>query len=92
MYNMLNLVPSIFPGVRAIKLFKKSIEVTNSTNPLIMTKNITLVMVDCCCPPTIRAAAHCVSVASLLAASCVSPSPITFGGLIHVITEIYEDC
>jgi hypothetical protein len=87
---MLNLIAAgatyLFPGGRALKLVKDGINVTNSTNPLILTKNITLVVVDCCAPPPLRLAAHCV------AASVVSPNPVTIGSAIHVVTEIYENC
>ena len=47
---MLNLITTgvtyLFPGGRALKLVKNGINVTNSTNPLILTKNITLMVVD----------------------------------------------
>ena len=87
---MLDLIAAgatyLFPGGRALKLVKNGINVTNSTNPLILTKNITLIVVDCCTPPPVRLAAHCV------AASVVSPNPVTIGSAIHVVTEIYENC
>jgi len=57
---MLNLITTcatyLFPGGRAIKLVKDGINVTNST--IILTKNITLVVTDCCAPPLLRLAAH----------------------------------
>lgn len=40
----------------------------------------------------IRLAAHCVAAGSLIAASVVSPNPVTIDSAIHVITEIYENC
>ena len=89
---MLNLIAAgatyLFPGGRALKLVKDGINVTNSTNP----KNITLIVVDCCTPPPVRLAAHCVAAGSLIAASVVSPNPVTIGSAIHVVTEIYESC
>jgi len=93
---MLNLIAAgatyLFPGDRALKLVKDGINVANSTNPLILTKNITLVVVDCCTPPPVRLAAHCVSAGSLIAASGISPNPVTIGSAIHVVTAIYENC
>ena len=93
---MLSLIAAgasyLFPGARTIKLFKNGINVTNSTNPLILTKNITLIVVDCCTPPPVRLAAHCVAAGSLIVASVVSPNPVTIGSAIHVITDIYENC
>ena len=93
---MLNLITAsatyLFPCGRALKLVKNGINVTNSTNPLILTKNITLVVVDCCTPPPVRLAAHCVAVGSLVVASIVSPNPVSVGSAIHVVTEIYENC
>ena len=62
---MLNLITAgatyLFPGVRALKLVKDGINVTNSTNPLILTRNITLIVVDCCTPSPVRLTAHCVA-------------------------------
>ena len=93
---MLNLIAAgatyLFPGGWALKLVKDGINVTNSTNRLLLTKNITLVVIDCCAPPPVRLAAHCVAARSLIAASVVSPNPVTIGSTIHVVTEIYENC
>lgn len=50
----------MFPGGRALKLIKNSVNITNSTNPLTLTKNITLTVLDCCAPPPVRLVAHCV--------------------------------
>lgn len=41
----------IFPGGRALKLVKNGVNIINSTNPLQITKNITLTIVDCCALP-----------------------------------------
>ena len=54
----------VFLGGRALKLVKDGIKVTNSTNPLILTKNITFIVVDCCTPPPVRLAAHCIAAGS----------------------------
>jgi len=67
----------MFPGGRALKLVKNGINITNSTNPLQITKNITLTVLDCCAPPPIRLAA---------------PNPVTVGSSIHLISEIYDNC
>ena len=82
----------MFPGGRALKLVKSGISVTNSANPLILTKNITLVVIDCCAPPPLRLAGHCIAAGSLIAASIVAPGPVTVGSAIHIVTEIYENC
>jgi len=93
---MLNLISAganyLFPCGRALKLVKNGINVTNSTNPLTLTKNITLTVVDCCTPPPVRLAVHCVAAGSLIAASAVSPNPVTIGSAIHVVTEIFDIC
>lgn len=82
----------MFPGGRALKLVKNGRNITNSSNPLTLVTNITLTVVDCCCPPPIRLAAHCISAGALIAASVATPNPITIGSSIHVITEIYDNC
>jgi len=93
---MLDLIlrssPYLFPGGRALKLVKNGVNTINSTNPLILTKNITLTVLDCCAPPPLRLAAHCVGVGALITASVVSPNPVTVGSAIHLVTEIYEQC
>ena len=49
-------------------------------------------VVDCYTPPPVRLAAHCIVAGSLIAASAVTPNPVTVGSATHVITEIYENC
>ena len=82
----------LFPAGRSIKLARDAMKVTNSTNPLLLSKNVTLMVVDCCCPPPVKLAAHCLSVGALIGCSIISPNPITVGSAIHSITEIYENC
>ena len=36
----------LFPSGRALKLIKGGVNISNSTNPLILTKDITLTIVD----------------------------------------------
>ena len=81
----------MFPGGRAFKLVRNEVNITNSTNPLILSKNITLTVIDCCTPPPIRLAAHCIGAGALIAASIASPNPVTVGSSIHLITEIYDN-
>ena len=69
-----------------------AINITTSSNPLILTKNITLTVIDCCTPPSVRLAAHCVGTVAVLGASIVSPNPLTVGSALHLVTEIYEQC
>jgi hypothetical protein len=82
----------LFPGGRALKLVKNGVCISNSTNPWVLTKNITLTVFDCCTPPPVRLAAHCVSAGALIAASVASPNPVTVGSAIHLVSEIYENC
>lgn len=93
---MLNLLTQpltyIFPGGRALKLVKDGVNITNSSNPVILAKNITLTVIDCCSPPPIRLAAHCIGATAVLAASVASPNPVTIGSAIHLVTELYEQC
>lgn len=82
----------VFPITRTVKLFQDGLNITNSTNPIAITKNVTLVVIDCCMPPPVRLAAHCVAAGSLIAASVVSPNPFTVGSAISAVTELYENC
>lgn len=93
---MLNLIATaatyLFPGGRALKLVKDGVKISNSTNPLVLTKNITLTVIHCCTPPPVRLVAHCVGAGAVIAASVVSPNPVTIGSAIHLVTDIYENC
>lgn len=82
----------MFPGGRALKLVKNGVNITNSSNPFKLTKNVTVTIVDCCAPPPLRLAAHCIAAGALITASVVSPNPVTIGSSIHIITELYDNC
>lgn len=88
---MLNIIASgvtyIFPGGRMLKLIKNGVNVTNSTNPLILAKNVTLTIVDCCAPRPVSLAFHCVAVSALIGTSIVTPNPVTIGSTIHIIVS-----
>jgi hypothetical protein len=93
MYQIIaGAVTYLFPGGRTLKLIKNGVNITNSTNPLIITKNITLTVIDCCAPPPVRLAFHCSAVVATIGASIVAPNPVTIGSAVHLITEIYENC
>lgn len=84
--------PYMFPCGRALKLIKNGVKITNSTNPLTLTKNVTLTVLDCCAPPPVRLAAHCIGFGATIVASVASPNPVTIGSAIHLATEIYDNC
>ena len=93
MFNLLAAGASyLFPGVRAVKLFKAGTKIANSSNPLVLAKNVSLTVLDCCAPPPVRLTAHCLAAGSLVVVSLVSPNPITSGCALHVISELYEEC
>ncbi len=81
----------LFPNGRALKLVKNDVNITNSTNPLILAKNTTLTVLDCCAFPPVRLAAHCIAAESVIAASVVTSNPVTIGSAVRFVTEIYEN-
>jgi hypothetical protein len=87
-----NYLTYVFPGGRALKLIKNGVNITNSTNPLQIAKNITLTVLDCCVPPPIRLAVHCIGAGGVIVASIASPNPVTIGSAVHLVTEIYDNC
>ena len=87
-----DFVTYMFPGGRVLKLIKNGLNLTNSTNSLQITKNITLTVLDCCAPPLLRLAAHCIGARAIIAASVASPNPVTIGSAIHLVSEIYDNC
>ena len=82
----------VFPGGRALELVKNGVNISNSTNLFVVTKNITLTVLDCCAPPPMRLAAHCIGAVAVIAASVASPNPVTIGSAVHLIAEIYDNC
>ena len=64
-----NYLSYIFPSLRLVKIVKNGINITNSTNPLQVSMNITLTVLDCCAPPPARLAAHCLGAGAVIAAS-----------------------
>jgi hypothetical protein len=89
---MLNFADYIFPGFRLIRVLKQGVNITNSSNPVVFISNVTLTVVECCSPPPVRLAAHCIAAASSIAASIASPNPITIGCAAHFIGELYDQC
>ena len=75
-----------------MKLIKNAVNITSSTNPLQVAKNITLTVVDCCAPPSLKLGFHCIAAGALIAASIASPNPVTIGSAMHLVSEIYDDC
>lgn len=82
----------LVPGGQALKLIKNGANITNSTNPLNLTKNIPLTIIDCCSPAPIRLAAHCFAATTYIVIAVVRPNLLTIGSAIHLANEIYEQC
>ena len=85
-------VTYFFPGELALKLVKNGLNRINSTNPLILTKNITLTVLNCCAPLPVKLVAHCLGVGTLIVVSVTSLNPATIGLAIHFVTEIHDNC
>ena len=73
-------------------MIKNGANVTTSANPLVLTKNITLTVIDCCAPPPIRLAAHCIEASAFIVALVESIDTVTIGSAINLISKIYENC
>ena len=86
------IVPSIFPFGQVVKLVRSGYKITNSTNPLTVTTNITLTVLECCAPPPLRLAVTCVAFTASLASSVMAPNPVSLGATVHFIGEIYDKC
>lgn len=85
-------VSYLFPAGRTVKLVMDSINLTNSSNPLVLAKNITMIVVDCCSSPLLQLGIHCIAVELLVDVSVINPNPLTIGSGIHIVLEIHEDC
>ena len=82
---MLNLLPYVFLSGRGFKLLKSGVSIINSTNPIILTKNITLTVINCCAPPPLILTAHCAGALASIAACTTVPNPVTIGTALHLI-------
>ena len=89
---MMMVLDYVFPFFRIRKLVTRGLEISNSTNPILIAKNVTLTVVECCAPPQIWIMAQCIAAAATIAASVVSPNPFTIGSAIHLLNEIYDEC
>ena len=89
-----SVVSILFPTARGFKLFKFVSIALESTDPVVVIKNVTLTVVTCCTaiPATVAIAANCIGAGSVLVASATTPNPITIGAFLHLINEIYEKC
>ena len=68
---------------------EKGANITNSTDPISITKNVTLTVIDCCASPPSRLLAHCIAADTSVAVSVVSSNIVTIGSAIHFVTEIF---
>lgn len=90
---MLNLILAgagyLFPASRILNLSRNGINMTSSTNPVILSKNVTLMVIDCCSFYLLKLIAYCVMASSLIGVSLLIFDLITVGLAIHVTTEIH---
>lgn len=75
-----------------LKLPKNGVKITNSSNLLIISKNVTLTVLDCCLPSPICLIDHCVDTALVIEASLINPNFAMISRVIHLVSEIYENC
>ena len=83
------IAPNVFPFMRVFKLVRYGVNITNSTNPITVVSNVTLTVLDCCCPAPLRLAATC---AASTDSAAVEPNPVLVGAAIHFANEIYDKC
>lgn len=83
----------LFPAGRLVKLSKTVIKNSESSDPIVMAKNLTMTVLDCCSSNSgLKIAIKCTSGITLFSTLIVSPNPITFGACLNMLSEIYEDC
>ena len=90
--KVFSLGTAAFPAVRTSQLLWKTGKLVNSSDPILLTTNITQTLVECCCPPSLRLASQCLSIVTLLGASFVSPNPATIGCTISMVSDLYFKC
>jgi hypothetical protein len=82
----------MFPHYLLVTLIRNGVKIPNLTSPLLIRKNITLTIIDCCASPPVRLTVQCVAASLLSVVSVISSNPITIGSAIPIVTEIYENC
>ena len=81
----------MFSSDKALRLLKKSLNVSNSMNSSSINKNLTLKVIDFYLPLSFKVAAHDTKASPVIviAALLVSPNPVTIGSAISWITKIH---
>ena len=83
---------AIFPIGRGARLIRSGIRATNSTNPALIAKNITVEILKCCLPPEAKLALNCISAFSLIGSCFICPNAVTAGAALHLMNEVYDQC
>ena len=81
-----------FPAIPTSQLFYKSGKLVNSTNPVSLATNITLRVVECCCPPLLRLTSQCLSIVTLVGASWAFSNPTTIDWTVSLLSGLYFKC
>jgi len=90
--KIFSLGSAAFPAVRTSQLLYKTGKLVNSSDPLLLTTNITLTVVECCCPPPLRLASQCLSIVTLVGASWAFSNPTTIGCTVSLLSGLYFKC
>lgn len=83
---------NIFPFGRIVKVTRTAVNITNSTNPVVVTLNVTKTVLECCAPPPLRLAVDCVALGAGVVSTIASPNPISVGVAAHFVGKIYDEC
>jgi len=86
-----NVASNLFPFGRIVKVVRTGVNITNSTNPLTVTFNITKTVIDCCAPPPLALAVDCVALGAVTISEIASPNPVSVGAIAHFAGKIYDE-
>jgi len=94
--GILGAVEYVFPCGKILKLARSAVNITESKNPIILAKNVTYIVIDCCTPlpirPPLKLALKCLAAGASLGVTLVQPNPTSAGAAVHFILDLYEEC
>ena len=77
---------------RATNLYSLAKNASNSTNPVVLTTNITLTVLECCTPHSVSLTFHCLAAIGSVGATCLAPNLTIATASLGIVAELYKKC
>lgn len=77
---------------RATNIYSLAKNATNSTNPVVLTTNIRLTVLECCTPPPVSLTFHCLAAIGNIRARCLGPNLTMATASLGIVGQLYKKC